>query len=221
MINTSIIVLAAGLLVGLLYAEKKEVLKAKLTVKIILSSLFIFSAVIQSHPIIPYYRFVLIGLIFCLGGDVFLALPGQRMFLYGLVSFLLGHVFYVAAFFYTAGINPGTGIGLALCALASGGVFLWLRPHLGTMKIPVIFYILVISAMMVGTCSVLAAGKLAFSGRVMVFFGALGFYISDVFVARQRFLKTEFLNRLIGLPLYYSGQFMLAFSVGFLGPVGS
>jgi uncharacterized membrane protein YhhN len=87
------------------------------------------------------------------------------------------------------------------------------------MKIPVIFYILVISAMVVGACSVLAAGELALCGRMLVFSGALGFYVSDVFVARQRFLKTEFLNRLIGLPLYYSGQFMLAFSVGLLTPV--
>jgi uncharacterized membrane protein YhhN len=220
-INTSIIVIAAGLLVGLLYAEKKEVLKAKLTVKIILSSLFILCAVIQPHAIVPYYRFMLTGLIFCLGGDVFLALPRQKMFLYGLVSFLLGHLFYVVAFFYTAGINPGTGIGLAISAIASGGVFLWLRPHLGAMKIPVIFYILVITAMVVGACSVLAAGGLALSGRILVFSGALSFYVSDVFVARQRFLRTEFLNRFIGLPLYYSGQFMLAFSVGFLEPVGS
>jgi hypothetical protein len=28
-------------------------------------------------------------------------------------------------------------------------------------------------------------------------------------------LKKKFINRLIGLPLYYSGQFLLAFSVGF------
>ena len=221
MINTSIIVFATALLLGLLYAEKKEILKAKLAVKIVLSSLFIFSAVIQPHPIVPYYRFILTGLIFCLGGDVFLALPRQKMFLYGLVSFLLGHLFYVAAFFHTVGINQGSGIGLVISAMASGGVFLWLRPHLGSMKIPVIFYILVITAMVVGACSLLAAGELALSGRMLVFSGALSFYVSDVFVARQRFLKTEFLNRLIGLPLYYSGQFMLAFSVGLFKAAGS
>ena len=219
--NILIVVFAAGLLAGLLYAEKKEVLKTRLAVKIVLSSLFILSAAIQPHPMVPYYRFMLTGLIFCLGGDVFLALPRQKMFLYGLVSFFLGQLFYVGAFFYTAGINQGSVIGLALSAMASGGVFWWLRPHLGAMKIPVIFYILVITAMVVGACSVLAAGELALCGRMLVFGGALSFYVSDVFVARQRFLKTEFLNRLIGLPLYYSGQFMLAFSVGLLKPAVS
>ena len=219
MINIFVVVFAAGLLAGLLYCEKKEALKAKLVVKTGLSCLFIFTAVVQPHPIFPYYRFLLIGMILCLGGDVLLALPGKKMLLYGLVSFLLGHVFYVAAFFYTAGINQWTGAGLAISVLAGGGMFLWLRPHLGSMKIPVIFYILVISAMAVGAWSVVGAGELKPAGRVAAFVGALGFYVSDVFVARQRFLKSEFINRLIGLPLYYGGQFMLAFSVGWLKPV--
>jgi len=217
MINFLLVVFAAGLLAGLLYCEKKEALKAKRVVKTALSSLFIFTAVVQPHPIFPYYRFLLIGMIFCLGGDVLLALPAKKMFLYGLMSFLLGHVFYVVAFFYTAGINQWTGAGLAISVLAGGGMFLWLRPHLGSMKIPVIFYILVITAMVVGAWSVVGAGELKPAGRVAAFVGALGFYVSDVFVARQRFLKSEIVNRLIGLPLYYGGQFLLAFSVGLIG----
>jgi uncharacterized membrane protein YhhN len=50
----------------------------------------------------------------------------------------------------------------------------------------------------------------------MAFTGAVAFYFSDVFVARDRFMKKEFLNRLVGLPMYYAGQFLIAFSVGFL-----
>lgn len=30
----------------------------------------------------------------------------------------------------------------------------------------------------------------------------------------DRFIKKQMLNRCIGLPLYYAGQFLLAFSVG-------
>ena len=218
--NILIVLFAAGLLAGLLYFEKKETQRTKLAVKSLLSSLFIFAAVVQFHPIPLYYRFLLIGMIFCLGGDVFLALPGKKMFLFGLVSFLLGHVFYAAAFFYTAGFNQWTGIGLAISALAGAGVFLWLRPHLGSMKIPVLFYILVITAMVVGAWSIVGTGELKPAGRMAAFFGALLFYVSDIFVARQRFLKAEFVNRLIGLPLYYGGQFLLAFSIGWLAPIG-
>jgi hypothetical protein len=75
----------------------------------------------------------------------------------------------------------------------------------------------VISAMAVSAWSMLGADHLMLTGRILACGGALSFYVSDVFVARQRFIKTEFLNRLVGLPLYYGGQFMLAFSVGLIG----
>jgi uncharacterized membrane protein YhhN len=217
MIYYSIIAAAVVLLAGLLYCEKQERQKAKLAVKAPLSALFILAAALQSHPMPPYTRLLLIGMLFCLGGDVFLALPQPKMFLYGLVSFLLGHLFYVAAFFYAAGINRWTGMGLVVSLLASGGVYLWLWPRLGDMRNAVICYIVVISAMAVGAWSMLGADSLQLSGRILAFGGALSFYVSDIFVARQRFVRTEFLNRLIGLPLYYGGQFMLAFSAGFIG----
>lgn len=207
------------MLAGLLYCEKRELFEPKLAVKSVLSSLFVFAAVVQSHPVLPFYRLLLIAMIFCLGGDVFLALRGEKVFLYGLVSFLLGHVFYAGAFFYTAGVNRWTFIGLAITLSAGGGVFLWLRSHLGAMKIPVIIYILVISGMVAGAGSMMAADELALSGRWLAFVGALNFYLSDLLVARQRFLKAGFVNRLIGLPLYYSGQFLLAFSIGSLRPL--
>ena len=219
--NCLIVLCAAGLLAGLLYCEKKEFFKAKLVVKTALSSLFILTAVVQLHPIMSYYRFILLGLILCLAGDVFLALPREKMFRYGLVAFLLGHLFYVFAFLYVAGINYWTFIGLAISMIISGGVYFWLRPHLGAMKIPVLCYIIVITTMVAGAWTVVAAGGLAACGRMLVFVGALGFYFSDIFVARHRFLKAEFFNRLAGLPLYYSGQFLLAFSVGMLKPVVS
>jgi uncharacterized membrane protein YhhN len=101
--------------------------------------------------------------------------------------------------------------------LVSGSVFLWLRPHLGGMKIPVFFYVVIISLMVVGAWSLLIDGGLGIESRIVIFTGALLFYFSDIFVARDRFLKKEFLNRLIGLPLYYAGQFLLAFSVGLIG----
>jgi uncharacterized membrane protein YhhN len=52
---------------------------------------------------------------------------------------------------------------------------------------------------------------------MMIITDALMFYFSDIFVARERFVTHEFANRLIGLPLYYTGQFLLAFSPRFIG----
>jgi uncharacterized membrane protein YhhN len=214
MVNSLIILLAISLLAGLLFFEKNGNQKGKLATKTILSCLFIFTALVQSHPIPGYFYILLIGLIFCLGGDVFLALPRERMFLFGLVSFLLGHIFYVGCFFYVADASRWSWIGAGIGLVASGGVFFWLRPYLGSMLIPVIAYIVVITVMLVGSWTVLCDAGLELSGRLLVFSGAVSFYVSDLFVARDRFLKIEFKNRLIGLPLYYFGQFLLAFSVG-------
>jgi len=216
MLNILIIVLAIILLAGLLVFEKSGNQKGKLPAKTILSCLFIFTALVQVHPIPGYYYVLLLGLIFCLGGDVFLALPQDRAFLMGLVSFLLGHLFYVICFFYVADISQWTWIGCLVGLLVSCPVFLWLRPHLGSMLIPVIAYVIVITVMVIGAWTVLGDTRLNYAGRLLVFIGAVSFYLSDLFVARDRFLKSEFTNRLIGLPMYYIGQFLLAFSVGLI-----
>jgi uncharacterized membrane protein YhhN len=216
MLNIPIIALAVILLAGLLYFEKAGSQKGKLPTKTLLSSLFILTALIQPHPDPAYFYLLLIGLIFCLGGDVFLALPRERAFLMGLVSFLLGHVLYVISFFYVADNSDWTVIGCLVGLLVSGVVFLWLRPHLRSMMVPVIAYIVVITVMVIGAWNVIGDAKLNQVGRLLVFIGAVSFYLSDLFVARDRFLKSEFANRLVGLPMYYCGQFLLAFSVGIL-----
>jgi uncharacterized membrane protein YhhN len=214
MLNTLIIILAISLLAGLLFCEKNGNQRGKLTAKTLLSGLFILTALVQSRPIPGYFHILLIGLIFCLGGDVFLALPREKMFLFGLVSFLLGHIFYVGCFFYVADLSHWSWIGVGFGLVVSASVFLWLKPYLGSMLRPVIAYIVVITVMLVGGWTVLCDDGVELSGRLMVFGGAVSFYVSDLFVARDRFLRTEFKNRLIGLPLYYFGQFMLAFSIG-------
>ncbi|MCL0038936.1 lysoplasmalogenase [Dehalococcoidia bacterium] len=98
------------------------------------------------------------------------------MFLLGLVSFLIGHIFYVAAFIAVAGLNTLTFIGTLFTLGVSIGVYIWLKPHLGTMKVPVIFYIVVISVMLCGAWSILGESDLTEPGRLLVFTGALSFY---------------------------------------------
>ncbi len=111
MTSILIIIFAAILLFGLFYFENKENRKGILPTKTTLSSLFLLVVLLQPHPIVRYYHFVLLGLIFCLVGDVLLVLPQKKMFLFGLISFLLGHVFYILSFFYVARISQWTWMG--------------------------------------------------------------------------------------------------------------
>jgi hypothetical protein len=60
---------------------------------------------------------------------------------------------------------------------------------------------------------VCAAASFAARGNTWIPIGAVGFYLSDLSVARDRFVVSEFVNRLWGLPLYYAAQVAMAWSV--------
>ena len=60
---------------------------------------------------------------------------------------------------------------------------------------------------------VTALGNAAARGEVAVAAGALMFAVSDVSVARDRFVAPGFANAAWGLPLYYAAQLVLASTV--------
>jgi uncharacterized membrane protein YhhN len=207
---------AALLLAALLFCEYRKLRTAALLSKTLLSLLFVTAAALQPSSASPYQTTMLAGFALCLGGDVLLAIPGERTFLAGLVSFLLGHICYLVAFF-----GLGTPGLLAICGLVvvvaiAVAIFRWLAPHLGDMSKPVVAYMLVISVMVFGALSVMGDSSLPATGRVFILVGAIAFFVSDIFVAKDRFVDGKYSNRLIGLPLYYIAQFLLAFSIGFM-----
>lgn len=212
-----ILVLAVVLLCGLLFAEKKENLKGILLTKPLLSALFIATALLQSHNADPYFYLILTGLVLCFAGDICLIFFfNRKVFTAGLAFFLAGHILYVLAFFITAGFTIGAWGSLAVMLVLSLFVFTRLRPHLGSMMGPVIAYIAIISIMVVGAASLTARQDFSLQARVLVMAGSLLFYVSDLFVARHRFVEKNIVNRYAGLPMYYAAQFMLAFSVGMI-----
>jgi uncharacterized membrane protein YhhN len=158
----------------------------------------------------PYGSWIFAGLVLSAVGDVLL-IPKQvpRAFLAGLGSFLLGHVAYTFAF-AVRGLDPIT-VGVALVAVLALGlaVLRGLLAHVpANMTRPVLAYVVVISAMLV--C---AAGTVARAGMPAIFVGALAFYLSDLAVARQRFVRPSFTNKAWGLPLYFAAQLLLAWTV--------
>ncbi len=211
-------IVACSLLVGLLWAEATGNYKVILLFKAPLSSLFVLTAALRPYVLKRYYHVVVAGLVFGLVGDICLALPGNTAFRVGLAAFLLGHILYVFAFTQLTRradwIHPVNFLILAV----SGYIFWSLFPHLGNMLIPVVFYILVISVMVSGAWAVFRNPNVNRVGAWLILLGAVLFYASDIFVARNRFIETEFINRLIGLPFYYTAQFLIAFSVSFVKP---
>ena len=212
--NWIILPVAIGLLAVLLWAEFRDSVAWRLASKPVLSALFILTAFLQPWGAPAFARWVVGGLLLSWVGDVCLIYSARRMFLAGLVAFLLGHVSYAIGFYVHGSMSVESAAGLSVMITVGGVVFLWLRPHLGKMMGPVIAYILVISVMVGGAVAVYSQVAWAVPGRRAVLAGAVLFFLSDLFVARNRFVAPGFVNRLVGLPLYYGGQFLIALSVG-------
>lgn len=144
-------------------------------------------------------RWMLGGLFFCWLGDFF----GPSNFAIGAGLFLLAHVLFAMGFIKT-GLNRRKTLLGTLLTLPSLGILTWLLPQVEeTMRVLVIAYTLVITTMVIT-----AAGT-----RGLVFIGAVIFYVSDIFVARWRFVDHDPINALICYPLYYTACLILAYSL--------
>jgi uncharacterized membrane protein YhhN len=171
---------------------------------------FIAVAVAAGALTTPYGLAVLVALALCWVGDVLLIPKGAKTpFLVGLTSFLLGHLGFAVAFGLLGPDPLWMAAAAALALLPVFAVLRWLRPHLSErMRIPVVVYVVVISLMVV-----VAVGAAASTGRAAIAVGAVCFYLSDLSVARHRFVSESFWNKTWGLPLYYAAQLILASTV--------
>ncbi len=200
-------ILCAVAVAGLLVAEYRRSRAGLWLAKPIASLAFIWAGLAAGALDSGYGQLVLLGLVLCLVGDVLL-IPLERpaVFRAGVFAFLAGHVAYSAAFL-TRPLDPlGLVAGTVLLAVVVGAVLRWVGPTLPAgMVWPVRVYMVVIGEMSALACGVTAAG-----GPWAVAVGALAFTASDVSVARDRFVRHEFVNRAWGLPLYYAAQLAIA-----------
>ena len=88
---------------------------------------------------------VLIGLIFSFGGDMALMFENRRAFLLGLISFLLAHIAYTITFTALTGFSALDLVSTILLVILGVGFYRFIAPNLGTLRVPVIVYIIVIA----------------------------------------------------------------------------
>ncbi len=156
-----------------------------------------------------YNRFVFFGLIFSLIGDILFMLP-SNLFIQGLVSFLIAHLFYILAF--------SRGVDLRLRSLSwipflVFGVLVYgfMLPTLMEMTIPVLAYMLVILTM--GWRAYERWGQSKTRGAKLALIGAVLFIISDSALGINRFRFPFQLSTLVVLGTYYPAQWFIARSV--------
>ncbi len=176
--------------------------------KMLASTGFIAVALSAGALSSSYGKVVLVALVLAWLGDLLFTFASRQAFLGGLVAFLLGQVAYSIAF-GTLGVNPVVGaISAIAVAIIAVFVWRWLAPHVGDMAAPVVAYVVVISVMVV-----LAFGAFGNGAAWLIPVGATLFFVSDLFVARNKFVAPGTVNRVWGLPLYYLAQVLLALSV--------
>ena len=158
---------------------------------------------------------ILIGLLFSLGGDVALMFHEDRTaFAVGLGLFLLAHVAYAVVFTLLGRLSGLDGVSI-LALLAVGiGFYALVQSNLGTLRIPVIAYMVVISVMVSRAVSTSASPVFGSEQAILVASGAVLFYVSDVILAANRFWKPMKYDR-ISLAFYYGGQLLIALAASY------
>jgi len=149
------------------------------------------------------------ALVFSLIGDVFLMLPGERWFVFGLGAFLVGHLAYVVGLWcqgltLAAFLVGLVVVGVAMLILGLRIVRAVSRSDEPELVVPVAVYIGVISLMVasaIGTRSPFAI------------VGASLFYTSDALIAWNKFVKAYPWGRVAVMITYHVGQIGLVLSL--------
>ncbi len=167
---------------------------------------FVLLAIANEAAATEYGRYILLALILSLVGDLCLLSRKSHFLLSGIAAFFLAHVAFVAAF-VQLGLDSTYFVISLVCATAAACFILrWLWKYLeGPYKAAVTAYLIVMTMM----------ASFAFAAASVPTLGiaAILFAVSDVSVARDRFVSRDIVNKAWGLPLYYIAQLLFAASV--------
>ena len=150
-----------------------------------------------------------IALGFSLLGDVFLMLPGERWFVFGLGAFLVGHVAYIVGLWgqgvsVEAFVGGLVVVGVAVVILGRRIVRAVAEGDERELVVPVGLYIGVISLMVASAIG---------TENVFAVLGASLFYGSDALIAWTKFIKEYPWGRVAIMVTYHLGQIGLVLSM--------
>lgn len=146
-------------------------------------------------------------------GDVVLLLEKiyRPLFVIGLLSFLLAHIFYVIFFLKLRKRNPAVLRAKPLVTffvlVYTGVMYFTLLPHIESMKLPVLAYCLVISLMLITSFHAFDMRNQVF-GQVCVV-GTLLFALSDSILAINRFYYPFAVGSSLVIFTYALGQLLI------------
>jgi uncharacterized membrane protein YhhN len=186
-----------------------------ITKPLILLSLIGFLLVTTKGLSCNFKKLILIALVFSWLGDMFLMIDEKypTLFIFGLASFLISHIFYIIAFNQSA--HPPLNVPLIkkypwiifILILLGIYIFKTLQPGLGTMVVPVIVYLATILTMFLFALN--RWGKVDRSSFLWIVFGATFFIISDSILAFDKFHEHINNAHLIIMATYMIAQYSI------------
>jgi alkenylglycerophosphocholine/alkenylglycerophosphoethanolamine hydrolase len=161
-------------------------------------------------PADSYRRWISIGLLFSLAGDILLAWP-QDLFVFGLGAFLLGHLAYLRA--YLCDSRQPAWLALLLAGATGAAMFALLaQGQLGALLLPVACYATAISAMLWRALARIGQPAISSRSQWLAAVGAALFVSSDSMIGINRFV-VAFDGAHVGIMLtYWLGQWGIAAS---------
>jgi uncharacterized membrane protein YhhN len=163
-----------------------------------------------------FHKRIFTGLIFALAGDIFLMLQSGRpnFFMYGLIAFLLCHIFYIRAFTLDHKSNPSHKTPYFLWAVGAfaifcSGLFFYLQPNLGALQFPVLMYAIIICVM--ALMAVNRYGKVNIFSFKLILYGALFFLLSDSALAVNKFAQPIPQSGALIMATYMIAQYLIVY----------
>jgi len=192
-----------------LLAHERERHAAYAVLKVLASAGFVAVALSSGVPHDTWRIALAAGLSVALAGDALLAVRRRWAFPAGMAAFLVVHILYLAGF-VVRGVDPvSLAIAFAVMATAAGRV--WRR---GSERIPerlrpalAVYMSVLVLDMAAGVSAAMLRPGLALAVGILL----MG--LSDIAVLRDRFIAPGIANKLVGLPMYYAGQLLLAWAV--------
>ena len=154
-------------------------------------------------------KYFVLGLFFSFLGDLLLLGTGEVYFIFGLLFFLIAHVFYIIMVLRLISARKPKDFIMAVVPFLLLFLVLMnvLFAGLGSMKIPVIIYAMTISFFGIVSLLLYLQSKTKISLLLLV--GVLIFISSDTILALNLFYKTQLFYPLLIMMTYVLAQYLI------------
>jgi uncharacterized membrane protein YhhN len=197
-------------------ANAAQILPVQFVSKPALMLILIFYFRNRTRNLPDLKNLILLALIFSWLGDVLLLIEKSSradsfLFVYGLASFLIAHLFYIVYFWRIRRCNISepefNPVPIAGVLIYAGAFYFLIYDFLSFLKIPVLLYCLIISLMLITSFRAFdlrrsSYGKLCIAGTVL-------FALSDSILAVDRFVVPLPLGGVFVILTYAVGQFLI------------